>query len=119
MTTRPPAPPAMIELHIEELTLRGFAPQDRYAIAAAIERELSRLFAESGAPPSLLTEGALDRLDAGAFHVPSGARPDLIGSQVAHAVFGGLAPGGPPARQNTPDLPAGATPAPTRAGAEP
>ncbi|MBD0326005.1 MAG: hypothetical protein ICV68_06225, partial [Pyrinomonadaceae bacterium] len=46
-----------IELHIEELILHGFERRDRYAIADAFERELSRLlseqFAEQGLPSSL------------------------------------------------------------------
>ena len=42
-----------IELHIEELVLHGFEPGDRHRIGEAIERELARLFAEQGTPPSL------------------------------------------------------------------
>ena len=45
--------PYNIELHIEELVLHGFAPKDRYTIGEAVQRELSRLFAEQGVHSSL------------------------------------------------------------------
>ena len=79
-----------IELHIEELVLHGFAPGDRYAIAEAVEHELTRLLAEQGAPPSLLQSGDVARLDSGAFDVVSNAKAEGIGGQVAQAVYGGL-----------------------------
>jgi len=83
---------ATFELHIDELVLHGFRPADRYAIAAAIERELGRLFTEGGVPPTLLergqTEGSLTtyRLDAGSFDVPHDATADAIGVQVARRI---------------------------------
>lgn len=79
-----------IELHIEELVLHGFAPGDRYRIGEAVERELARLFAEQGVPPSLSLGGEMAGLNAGSFQVKSGARTDAIGMQVAQAVYGGL-----------------------------
>jgi hypothetical protein len=87
---RPKRTPANIELNIDELVLHGFAPGDRYRIAAAVERELARLFAEHGVPPSLLTGGDLASLDGDAFQVVPGAKPDAIGSQVAQSVYGGV-----------------------------
>jgi hypothetical protein len=82
--------PANIELHIEELVLRGFAPGDRYRIGEAVEAELQRLFAEQGAPPSLTQDGEIERLDGGSFEMAAGSRSDAIGAQVAHAVYGRL-----------------------------
>jgi len=79
-----------IELHIEELVLHGFAPGDRYRIADAVERELARLFAEQGVPPSLAQEAEMARLDAGAFKMAPGAREEAVGAQVAHTVYGGF-----------------------------
>jgi hypothetical protein len=84
------APRPNIELHIEQLTLHGFAPADRDRIGAAIQAELARLIAERGAPSSLLTGGAVERLDGGAFQLAPGARPESIGGQVASAVYGRL-----------------------------
>ena len=82
--------PYNIELHIEELVLHGFAVKDRYAIGEAIQRELTRLFAEQGVPQSLGQGYEVGRLDGGSFHIAKGAKADAIGEQVAQSVYGGL-----------------------------
>lgn len=82
--------PYNIELHIEELVLHGFAPGDRHAISAAIQGELTRLFAEQGIHPSLSNGYEAERVDGGAFHMQPGAKAGTIGMQVAHAIYGGL-----------------------------
>jgi hypothetical protein len=92
-----------IELHIEELVLQGFAPGDRLAIRDAVERELGRLIGQNAMPGldvSRRQSVAIERLDAGTFHVQANARPQAIGGQVAKAVFEGLnaKPAGQPAK---------------------
>jgi len=82
--------PGNIELYIEELVLRGFAPGERYRIGDAMERELIRIFAEQGTPPSLAQGSEIERLDGGTFEVKPGSRAEAIGVQVAQAVYGGL-----------------------------
>lgn len=83
--------PQNIELHIEELVLHGFAPGgDRYRIEEAVQQELKRLFAEQGVPRSLAGGGDIGRLDAGAFEMEAGAKPEAIGVQIAQAIYGGL-----------------------------
>lgn len=82
--------PANIELHIEELALHGFAPSDRYRIGEAVERELARLFAGQGAPPSLVQSDEHARLDGGEFKVERSSKATAIGAQVAQAIYGGL-----------------------------
>jgi hypothetical protein len=62
-----------IEVHIEELVLRGFPGVDRYEVAAAVERELERLM--------LASEG-------GAWEQAAGSRPSLDGGQVELARTG-------------------------------
>lgn len=79
-----------LELHIEQLVLHGFPPGDRYRIGAAVEAELTRLFAEQGVPPSLAQNGEVARLDGGAFEVAPGSKAEAVGAQVAEAVYGGL-----------------------------
>ncbi len=79
-----------VRLRIDELVLEGFPAGDRYRIAAAVETELARLFAERGVPAGLGESMALPRLDAGAFEVAPGARPEQIGAQIAVALYGGL-----------------------------
>ena len=82
--------PYNIELHIEELVLHGFAPKDRRAISAAIQHELTRLFAEQGIHPSLARGYHAAKLDGGAFNIKSGAKPESMGTQVAQSLYGGL-----------------------------
>ena len=79
-----------LEVYIEELVLHGFEPRDRYRIGEAIQRELTRLFADQGVPPSLAQGGELARVDGGMFDVASGSKSDAIGAQVARAVYRGL-----------------------------
>ena len=82
--------PKNIELHIEELVLHGFSPGDRYRIGEAVEQELTRLLADQGVPQSLAEVGEIASVDGGAFEVAPGARGDVVGAQVAKAVYGGL-----------------------------
>lgn len=82
--------PARLELHIEELILHGFAASDRYRIGEAVERELSRLFAEQGIPASLIAGLDSPHLDAGAFQVAASSTPSTTGAQLAQALYGGL-----------------------------
>jgi len=79
-----------VELNIEELVLRGFAPGDRYRIGEAVEQELTRLLADRGVPQSLADGGEIASVDGGAFEVAPGARAEVVGAQVAKAVYGGL-----------------------------
>jgi len=79
-----------IELHIEELVLHGFAPGDRYRIGEAVEQELTRLLADRGVPQSLAEGGEIASVDGGAFEVAAGSRAEVVGAQVAKAVYGGL-----------------------------
>ena len=83
-----------IRLHIEELVLHSFAPNDRYAIADAVERELSRLLAEDFGTPnfrfSVNDNSDRPRVDVGAFEVATDARSNSIGAQIAQAVHGGI-----------------------------
>jgi hypothetical protein len=79
-----------IELEIDELVLHGFAPGDRWRIGAAVERELGRLLSEQGLPTALAQVNERPVLNGGSFEVRPNARPDGIGVQVAHAIYGGF-----------------------------
>ena len=79
-----------IHLHIDQLILHGFAPGDRHRIGAAVERELSRMFAERSVPASLAQGGNVTNLDGGTFQMSGSSNPETIGTQVAQAVYGGL-----------------------------
>ena len=82
--------PKNIELNIEELVLHGFSPGDRHRIGEAVEQELTRLLADRGVPQSLAQGGEVASVDGGAIEVASGARAQVVGAQVARAVYGGL-----------------------------
>ena len=82
-----------IKVHIGELILHGFAPGDRSRIAAGLASELERLIVAHGLPIRLLAENAAATVDAGAFRVPQGARPELIGAMIAWSVYGAPADG--------------------------
>ena len=79
-----------IELNIDELVLHGFAPGDRHRIGEAVERELTRLLTDRGVPQSLERGGEIASMDGGAFEVAPGSRAQVVGAQVAKAVYGGL-----------------------------
>ena len=85
--------PTMVELHIDELVLHGFAPGDRYSIAAAVEHELSRLLSAQfaqGLPESFAQSSEHEHVDAGTFNVSPGAHSNSVGSQIAQTVHRGL-----------------------------
>jgi hypothetical protein len=79
-----------VELQVEELVLRGFAPGERHRIGEGVERELVRLIDEQGVPPSLAQGGEFAHLDGGAFEVSHGSKSKTVGVQVAQAIYGKL-----------------------------
>lgn len=82
--------PASVSLHIEEVVLHGFDPRGRYAVADAVQHELTRLLTERGVPPTLGEARGAARLDAGSFHPARDTRPQGLGAQLARAVYRGL-----------------------------
>lgn len=87
-----------LELHIEELVLHGFSPEDRHRIADAVRAELERRLVGPGAAQRLgvLADGSgapIDRLDAGSLQVADPARPAAIGAQVGGALASALSGG--------------------------
>lgn len=79
-----------IELHIDELVLQGFPPNNRNRIARAVERELTRLFTEQGAPPSLTQGGSLAQIDGGTFTMAPNASAVSVGTQIAQTLYAGF-----------------------------
>jgi hypothetical protein len=77
-----------VEIVIDELVLHGFPPAERYAIGDSLSQELERLVLEQGYFPQ---EGMdIPMLRAAPAKLPANSKPDMVGSQVAQAVFGGL-----------------------------
>jgi hypothetical protein len=82
-----------VRLHIEEVLFDGFSPHGRYAMSDAIRHEFTGLLIERGVPAALgAATGRLGkaRVDAGAFRVATGSRPQALAAQVAQAVYRGL-----------------------------
>ena len=81
-----------IQIRIEELVLHGFDSAKRYAIADAMQSELTRLFSERGASAALWGGGEALSLNAGSFRVTSSMKVETIGSQVAQSIYASLNP---------------------------
>jgi hypothetical protein len=94
MDMRSKTNPSLIELHIEELILTGFAARDRLQIGSALEHELSRLITQRGvgADGRAQTLTNAERLNAGAIHVQADAKPRIVGQRIAQAVYRQLSP---------------------------
>lgn len=78
-----------IELHIERLILDGLPVESRERVQAAVEAELTRLWAAGGLNDGLLAGGALPSLLAETIQVTNEAGATQLGSQVAQSVHGG------------------------------
>jgi len=83
-------PERSVELHIEELALHGFAPGDRYRVADALERELTRLFTEQGPPSAITHDREIEHFDAGTFATERDADIRAVAAQLAKAIRRGL-----------------------------
>jgi hypothetical protein len=84
------AQPAL-KLHVDTLVLHGFPSANRLTIAKAVERELARLFAAKGVPPSLAELGHIEYLEGRAFDLKPNCQPAPLGAAVASAVYETLA----------------------------
>jgi hypothetical protein len=82
-----------LELSIDHLILPDLPLVFRERVAAALERELARLWVEQG-PPTGVEAGEPLALSASTVQVAAGARPEAIGAQVAQSIYTSLAGGG-------------------------
>ena len=90
-----------IALRVEKLVLEGVRPGDRYRVAEAFQRELSRLIGER-MPDALVRSSGVAMLDAGQFTVSPGMTPETTGTEIARAVFSTMStPADAPSRRNT------------------
>lgn len=78
------------ELQIDELVLHGFGTMQRYAIQDAVERELTRLLVEHGAPTELTRDVDIAHLKGGEINVSTGSSGEATGIQLARIIYGGL-----------------------------
>ena len=75
-----------VVVHIDRLVLKGFRPEDRHAIAAGLQQELGRVFADREAVSLLSAMGDVQRLQVGGVPIEQGARPQRVGESVAQGV---------------------------------
>jgi hypothetical protein len=76
-------PPRRVEVDIGELVLRGIRPADRHRVAAAFERELTRLLQVHGLPAA---EDATRNPMTGLPALPPVTSPRRLGEALARVV---------------------------------
>ena len=75
-----------VVVHIDRLVLKGFRHEDRHAIAAGLEQELGRVFADREAVTHLGAIGDVSRLQVGGVSVEYGSKPQRVGESVARGI---------------------------------
>ena len=73
-------------LHIDSLVLRGFKHEDRHAIAAGLQQELVRLFADPNAARQLTAKGDVSRLRIGSIDINPRSKPQGVGVDAARRI---------------------------------
>jgi len=79
-----------VTLRIDELVLHGLPAAHRYAIADAIQQELTRLVGAHGLPAIGSRSRHQDRVQAPQAMLPADASPDRAGRIIARAIYGSL-----------------------------
>ena len=77
-------------VHIDRLVLKGFRPEDRHAIAAGLQQELGRVFADREAVSLLSGMGDVARLQVPGVTVGQGSSPQRVGENVARNIGRGI-----------------------------
>ena len=79
--------PQSIELHIEELVVDGFAPDNRERFVAAVESELARLLGERGISGSLTEDIEVEQLTGSALRIRQDETSETTGQHLAQAIY--------------------------------
>ena len=79
-----------VVVHIENLVLKGFRYEDRHAIAAALQEELTRMLAAPDAAQRITEFRSMPGLNIGNVNLTANARPHQVGIQTGRAVGRGL-----------------------------
>ena len=75
-----------VVVHIDRLVLNGFRHEDRHAIAAGLQQELGRVFADREAASLLGAMGDMSRLHVSGVHIEQGSKPQRVGESVAQGI---------------------------------
>ena len=73
-------------VHIDRLVLKGFRHEDRHAIAAGLQQELGRVFADREAVSFVTAMGDVSRLQVSGVHFGQGSTPQHVGEHVAQGI---------------------------------
>lgn len=79
-----------IVVKIDNLVLKGFRHEDRYAIAQGLQDQLTQLFAEPSMMQRLRNTGSIPRLQVGPVQMAADAKPQQIGRATADGIGRGL-----------------------------
>ena len=75
-----------VVVHIDRLVLKGFRHEDRHAIAAGLEQELWRVFADRDAVSRLRATGDVPQLQVGGVQIEHASKPQRVGETVARGI---------------------------------
>ncbi len=76
-----------LALHIEKLVLPDLPLGARRNLVHALEQELLRLLRENGVPPELNEQAGMHTLEASQITIAKDAKPDVIGRELAQAIY--------------------------------
>ena len=79
-----------IDLRIDQLVLAGIPHGERFRIADAMNRELTRILSARGLPSTLRNLPAHDRLDGGSIALQQTASGEEMGHLIGRAVYQGM-----------------------------
>jgi len=79
-----------VDLHIEELVLRGFKPQGTHQIAAALRQELQALLNQRGIPQRLTNGKDVSLIDGGTIRIGPRASRGNTGAKIARNLYKGI-----------------------------
>ena len=77
-------------VQIDNLVLKGFRFEDRHAISAGLQEELSRLLVAPGIVQRLAQGGEIPRMRVGNVSIAANAKPQRIGIAAAQGISKGL-----------------------------
>ncbi len=73
-------------VHIDSLVLKGFRREDRHAIAAGLQQELTSMFADPKAIQHWTARGDISRLRVGNVPIDQGSKLQRVGGQIAQGI---------------------------------
>ena len=75
-----------VVIHIDRLMLKGFRQEDGHAIAAGLEQELGRVFADWEAVSLLRAMGDVSRLQVRGVQFEQSSKSQRVGENVAQGI---------------------------------